>query len=102
MGLGDEMRALAHYEFALECQARRRKPRRTRLGDCAFCGKFGADLVVDHDHMTGRIRGLVHPACNRMIGSHNNATAQQLADYLNRDVDLGIYPKVESRPLVTS
>ena len=95
MGLGDEMRALAHYEFALEVQARRCKPRRRRSGDCAFCGKFGADLVVDHDHATGRIRGLVHIACNRIIGSHTRETTQQLAQYLNRDVDLGRYPRVD-------
>jgi Recombination endonuclease VII len=99
MTLGDEMRALAFYELALKRAARdqaARSRRRLRSGDCAFCGEFGEDLVMDHDHATGRIRGLVHPACNRIIGSHDDATAKRLAEYLKRDLDLGVYPKLTS------
>lgn len=40
---------------------------------CAVCGKHEADgykygLVVEHDHETNTVRGLVCPHCNAMIG----------------------------------
>jgi hypothetical protein len=38
---------------------------------CAICEKppqAGKSLVVDHDHKTGKIRGLLHSGCNRGIG----------------------------------
>lgn len=42
-------------------------------GLCAVChkpplgtGKQG--LVVDHDHVTGRVRGLIHTTCNCLLG----------------------------------
>jgi hypothetical protein len=42
-------------------------------GLCALCskppfpGKRG-DLMVDHDHATGEIRGLIHHKCNLLLG----------------------------------
>lgn len=47
-------------------------------GLCAFCGLALADdnsTHRDHDHMTGRVRGLVHAHCNQMIGGVENAVA---------------------------
>ena len=39
---------------------------------CAVCGvcvdMLGKDLVVDHDHKTGQIRGLLCNPCNQAIG----------------------------------
>jgi Autographiviridae endonuclease VII len=39
-------------------------------GRCAICGKLPGRvrLVRDHDHRTGRIRGLLHARCNRALG----------------------------------
>jgi hypothetical protein len=42
-------------------------------GLCAICGEppikgRGRRLVVDHDHQSGRIRGLLCGACNVAIG----------------------------------
>jgi hypothetical protein len=41
-------------------------------GCCAICGKHQSDenkaLSVDHDHTTGKIRGLLCPRCNHGLG----------------------------------
>jgi hypothetical protein len=41
-------------------------------GCCSVCGKAGTGskrwLSVDHDHKTKRVRGLLHAACNRLLG----------------------------------
>ena len=57
-------------------------------GVCAICGKPPKTrrLHVDHDHQTGRVRGLLCFTCNRFVlGKY--ATAAKLraaADYLER------------------
>lgn len=53
----------AEYAAMLEAQS----------GVCAICGTSESDarkgvLDVDHDHQTGRIRGLLCSACNTAIG----------------------------------
>jgi hypothetical protein len=52
-------------------------------GRCLVCGKETA-LQVDHDHGTGRVRGLLCPNCNKaagLLGDDPNA-AVALAAYL--------------------
>ena len=45
-------------------------------GKCAICGQVqdGQLLNVDHDHKSGRIRGLLCTACNLAIGGFRERT----------------------------
>jgi hypothetical protein len=40
-------------------------------GRCVICDEPG-ELVVDHDHDTGAIRGLLHVRCNAALGAFND------------------------------
>jgi hypothetical protein len=35
---------------------------------CAICGKKPRKLFTDHDHKTNKVRGLLCPDCNKMLG----------------------------------
>jgi hypothetical protein len=45
-------------------------------GRCAICATevSGARLCVDHDHGTGKVRGLLCHACNKAIGGFRDST----------------------------
>lgn len=57
-------------------------------GCCDICGRhqseFSKALVVDHDHKTGKIRGLLYDNCNHGIGNFkdNIETLQKAINYL--------------------
>lgn len=63
-------------------------------GKCAICGTKDAGthrgkskaLAVDHDHKTGKIRGLLCEACNQGIGKLKDdpEILRKAADYLSR------------------
>ena len=40
-------------------------------GRCAICGKplTKAQQVIDHDHISGKVRGIVHSHCNLVLGN---------------------------------
>ena len=39
-----------------------------QLGRCAICGTSSKGLVVDHNHRTGKVRGLICSTCNIHLG----------------------------------
>ena len=59
-------------------------------GECAICGThqmyLDKTLNVDHNHETGKIRGLLCLHCNSTIGyaKENVGTLALIIDYLNR------------------
>lgn len=61
-------------------------------GYCAACHlpqTEGKILVVDHDHTTGKVRGLIHNTCNSIIGfvGDDPTKLRMLADYLEGNYD---------------
>ncbi|HVH93245.1 MAG TPA: endonuclease domain-containing protein [Candidatus Acidoferrum sp.] len=82
-------------------------------GKCPLCGKeidltIKGEGVIDHDHDSGRIRGLLHRSCNAAEGKIANAAArwgakssaysdiitylQRVVNYLQKPAHPVIYP----------
>lgn len=68
-------------------------------GNCAWCRESMDTSVVDHDHATGRVRGLVHNRCNIEIGiiEKNLARLDRVLEYLQQGGD----PRILSLDLKT-
>lgn len=54
---------------------------------CALCKKhkshFSKNLAVDHNHKSGKVRGLLCFYCNkRVVGRHNLESATRLFNYM--------------------
>ena len=54
-------------------------------GRCGICNQESDKLVVDHDHGSGAVRGLLCHSCNVMLGHAKDSTQTLSAaiDYLN-------------------
>lgn len=48
--------------------------RRWQAGACALCSASGGGLLVDHDHRTGLVRGLLCASCNTAEGLQGAAS----------------------------
>lgn len=53
---------------------------------CAICKREEVQLCIDHDHVTGKTRGLLCHACNRAIGllKENEQILINAINYVNR------------------
>lgn len=64
-------------------------------GKCAICNltpevcNKGRYLCVDHNHQTGKVRGLLCNTCNRAIGllKDNTEVLRRAAEYIDADVN---------------
>lgn len=64
---------------ASQVKAHRDKLLEEQGGRCALCGELiQRDDVLDHDHKTGEIRGVLHRGCNAMLGHLENNRARHL------------------------
>ena len=52
----------------------RRRIIKAQEGACLLCGRH-TDLVIDHDHETGEIRGALCPPCNTGLDMFKDSTA---------------------------
>jgi len=41
-------------------------------GQCAICGTFRHKLYIDHEHKSGKFRGLLCNKCNQLLGMAND------------------------------
>ena len=59
-------------------------------GVCPLCGKpidltIKGEMVIDHDHSTGRVRGALHRSCNAAEGKVANAAGRWGAKSMDYD-----------------
>lgn len=70
----------AAFEMRLEAQG----------GRCLICDQIPDKIVVDHDHRTGVVRGLLCGPCNRALGHLRDQPGLCLAaaEYLRGSTEL--------------
>jgi hypothetical protein len=72
-------------------------------GNCAVClrpeSEFNVRLAVDHDHISGEVRGLLCRYCNhRLVGRHRDPELlRRIADYLEVGTGWFVPPKKKKR-----
>ena len=53
-------------------------------GGCWICDRKNKRLVVDHDHQTGKVRGILCDLCNRHLGYFENMDFKKMKQYLDQ------------------
>ena len=85
--LVNDARAAKLYGLSLEEVVQMRKDSN---GICAICNREGLHhhkrLVIDHDHETGKVRGLICSRCNSAIGflGDDICNVENLLSYLKK------------------
>lgn len=79
------------YGITLEQLEQLRKSNNYR---CWICNKEDKRLIVDHDHKTGKVRGILCDICNRHIGYFENMDFKKMQQYLNKKCHADILIKV--------
>ncbi len=70
---------------------------------CAVCSRpaesFNKNLAVDHNHVTGEIRGLLCAYCNhRLVGRHRDSNLlRRIADYVDQGTGWFVPKKKKKR-----
>lgn len=87
--IDDTSRAKVKYGITLE---QREALLRAQDGVCAICEQvelIGIGLAVDHDHVTGKIRGLLCMRCNTALGRFRDdpKLLRRAAEYLEGELD---------------
>jgi hypothetical protein len=78
-----------------ECMELRQRMSDAQEQRCAICKKhestFMKRLAIDHNHRSGRVRGLLCYRCNRFqLGKHTIESASAILEYLLRfDLPVG-------------
>lgn len=93
MQIDYKLREVLLHGYSVESRYRMQKGEYARMltrqnHSCLTCNRPEADLRrrlhVDHDHRTGKVRGLLCASCNRILGycAENPQTLRHLAAYL--------------------
>lgn len=69
------------YKLSLE---QLEKLKKTNNYKCWICNKENKRLVVDHDHETGRVRGMLCDLCNKHLGYFENMEVEKIKQYLDK------------------
>lgn len=79
-------RLLRHYGLTMGDYARMRREQENR---CAICERDDKDLVIDHDHVTQKVRGLLCTLCNTGLGNFgdNVRGLQRAVNYLKKALE---------------
>lgn len=61
-------------------------------GRCLLCDSAARELVVDHDHDTGAVRGMLCRSCNTIVGQVEMSPliVERLVEYLRHGVHPGL------------
>jgi len=86
---------VSHYKRTYNLSPEEAEKRATsRLGKCLIC-KDEAPLVVDHSHVTNKVRGYVCSSCNSVLGYARDSQyiLEQAILYLRKSNEDDLYPR---------